>query len=406
MQTFTYSARDNKTGERIKAQIEAEDQQSASKLLVERGLAPLEITADKVSSVGVTRRGRVPAKERVIFSRQLATLVNAGLPLVQSLDTVRKQTKNKNLNSIISRLVSDVEAGSSLSEALAKSPDTFDEVYISLVAAGEASGTLDNSLERLANQQEKDAEVISKVRGALIYPLIVLIVLFAVAGFMTTKVLPEVVSIYSTIPGAQLPFITVAILKISHLTTHYWWITIVVVAAVVFALRRWLKTPSGRHFFDRLKLHMWPIGALMSKLYMARFARTSSTLIGSGVPMIKMLNTTAKAVGNSIITDSINQAADKVKGGKSLGDSLRGDPNFLDLVPNMIYIGEQSGQLENMMSKVADYYERQVDDEIKTVSTIIEPVMMVIVGVIALIIVAAVLLPIYHLAGTNLSAGL
>lgn len=406
MLSYTYTARDTKTGERIKAEIEAENEQAASKLLVERGLAPLEITRTKQSIPGVGFRNRVPAKERVIFSRQLSTLINAGLPLVQSLHTVQSQTKNKNLQSIIAKATGDIEAGSSFADSISKFPTVFDNVYISLVAAGEASGTLDSSLERLATQQEKDAEVIAKVRGAMIYPAIVLLVLFGVATFMTTTVLPQVVSLYKNLPGAKLPFITLAMLDVSHFITHFWWITLILVIGAALSFRRWIHTPSGIHYFDEVKLHMWPFGPLMGKLYMARFARTSSTLIGSGVPMIKMLNTTAQAVGNSLVAASVNQAAEKVKGGKTLSESLKGDPNFTDLVPDMIHIGEQSGQLEEMMSKVAEYYEKEVDNQIKSISTIVEPALMVVVGVLALIIVAAVLMPIYSLAGQNLSQGL
>lgn len=403
MLTYTFTAREVKSGELVKSQIEAENQQSAAKLLVERGLSPLDITASKQAAAGAGFKGRVPAKEKVIFSRQLATLINAGLPLVQSLHSVLAQIKNKNLQSILSKVIGEVEGGSSFADALAKYPTVFDEVYVSLVAAGEASGTLDTSLERLATQQEKDAEVLSKVRGAMTYPIIVLLVLFAIGTFMTVKVLPQVVVVYNTIPGATLPFITVWMLAISHFINHFWWLAIIIVIGAAFFLRHWHRTPAGRYFFDRLKLQMWPIAPLMNKLYMARFARTGSTLIGSGVPMLKMLSTSAQAVGNSLVAASINKAAEKVKGGKNLSDSLKDDPHILELVPNMIHIGEQSGQLEAMLVKVADYYEKEVDNEIKSISTIIEPLMMVLVGSLALIIVAAVLLPIYSLAGKNLS---
>ncbi len=406
MQSYVYTARDTKTGERVRAEIEAENEQIAAKLLVERGLAPLEIVRARQDEAGLSLRSRVPVKDKVIFSRQLATLVNAGLPLVQSLNTIHGQIKNHNLQSIIRKIIADIEGGSSFADALAKYPNVFDDVYVSLIAAGEASGTLDASLERLATQQEKDSEVVSKIRGALIYPIIVLLVLFGVATFMTTTVLPQVVSLYKSLPGAHLPFITVWMLGISHFITRFWWIALLLLIAGAYVLRSWLKTPEGRRFFDQLKLRIWPIAPLMNKLYMSRFARTSSTLVGSGVPMIKMLNTTSEAVGNSIVAASINRAAEEVKGGKALSDALKGDPNFLELVPDMIHIGEQSGQLQEMMAKTADYYEKEVDNQIKSISTIIEPALMIIVGILALIIVAGVLLPIYSLAGKNLSQGL
>ena len=406
MLSYTYTARDSKTGEKISAEIEAEDEHAAARLLVERGLAPLTIEGSKENEPGSGFRSRISSKERVIFSRQLSTLINSGLPLVQSLNTVLRQTKNKNMRSILTKVIAEIEGGSSLTDALSKYPNVFNDVYINLVAAGEASGTLDVSLERMANQLEKDAEILSKVRGAMVYPAIVLLVLFAVATFMSVKVLPQVVNLYKNIPGVTLPFITRLMLGFSHILTKFWWLIIpLVITGVVFFVR-WSKTPDGKKVMDRVKLNAWPVAPLMRKLYMARFARTSSTLIASGVPMIKMLNTTAEAVGNSLIASSVNSAAEKVKGGKTLSESLAGDPYFLELVPDMIRVGEQSGQLESMMGKVADYYEKEVDNEIKAISTIIEPTLMIVVGILALMIVAGVLLPIYSLAGKNLGQGL
>lgn len=403
MLTFTYTALNPATGQKIKADIEADNERSAAKLLIDRGLAPLEINA-KSEHTGKKFRNRVPTKQRVIFSRQLSTLINAGLPLLQSLSTVKEQTKNPVFKDVISRIISDIEAGSSLSVALEHHPNIFNNVYVNLIAAGEASGSLDVALERIASQQEKDAEVLSKVRGALVYPAIVILVLFGILIFMTTTVLPQVAEVYKGIPGAKLPFITVMLMKLSTLITSFWWAALILLVGGAFLLRRYIKTQKGRQFVDLLKITMWPVGPLFMKLYMARFARTGSTLVGSGVPMIKMLNTTAEAVGNTQIAGSIYKAVEQVKGGKPLSASLESDPHFLDLVPDMISIGEQSGSLEAMLGRVADYYEKEVDTQIKAINTIIEPLLMVVVGVVALIIVAAVLLPIYGLAGKNLGA--
>lgn len=344
---------------------------------------------------------RVPAKQRVIFSRQMSTLINAGLPLVQGLSTVQIQTTNKTLKLIISDIIRDVEAGSSLANSLAKYPKVFDKVYVSLVAAGEASGTLDRSMERLATQQEKDSEIVSRVRGALMYPAIVLVVLFAVMIFMTVAVIPQVQNLYNSLPDAKLPLITTILISFSHAFTKLWWLVVLIVIGIVFGARQWISKPAGRETMDSLKMRVWPAGVLMMKLYMARFARTASTLIGAGVPMIQALDTTADAVGNTHLSKAINKAAEQVKGGKSLSASLTGDPNFLPLVPGMINVGEESGALDEMLGRVADYYEKEVDNEIRTISSVIEPVMMIAVGIIALIIVAAVLLPIYSLAGKN-----
>jgi type IV pilus assembly protein PilC len=402
MLTYVYTAREGTTGKRIQAEIEAQDERAAAKILMERGLSPLDIRLKGQNKGARGLLNRITTKQRVIFSRQLSTLINAGLPLVQSLEHVRGQTSNKALQAVISKIITDVEAGSALSEAMGRHPKVFDTVYISLVAAGETSGTLDKSLERLADQQEKDAEIISKVRGAMIYPFIVILVMIGVVTFMLVTVLPQVQSLYEGLPGAQLPIFTRMLIGVSNLIRGYWWLMIILLGIAVFLTTRWARTGPGKEVIDGLKMKAWPVGPLFMKLYMARFARTASTLVGSGVPMLKMLSTTSGAINNVHVAKSINQAAEKVKGGVALSDALAGDPNFLDLVPNMIKIGEQSGSLQDMLGKVADYYEKEVDNQIKAISTLVEPILMVVIGIVALIIVAAVLLPIYSLAGKNL----
>lgn len=401
MLTFRYKARDPATGQLIKAEVQAENEQSASKLIRKEGYVPVEIVAVGGGSKLFERFNKVKTKDKVLFSRQLSTLINAGLPLVQSLRNVGDQTVNKKFKLVINQVIADVEGGSALSAALAKHPVEFNQVYISMVAAGEISGTLDKALERLAMQQEKDAELVSKVRGAMIYPLIVILVMVAVIGFMIVKVLPQVKVIYDGLKGAELPLLTRVLLAISDFTIHYWWVVIGVLGLSAFATSRYARTLGGKRVIDKLKMTAWPVGPLFMKMYMARFARTGTTLVASGVPLIQMLEITGAAVNNVYIGEAIHRAAEKVKGGKALSDSLQNEHTFLPLVPNMIRIGEQSGSLEKMLAKTAEYYEREVDDQVKTLSTIIEPVLMVILGVVAFIIVAAVLLPIYGLAGKS-----
>lgn len=399
MLTFTYQARNAATGEKVKAQVQADNEQAASKLIKEQGLTPISIKLEK--SGGGNRFSRIKSKDKVLFSRQLATLINAGLPLVQSLRSVASQTTNKPLKVIINQIISDVEGGSAFSAALQKYPKVFSRVYISLIEASEASGTLDTGLERLATQQEKDADIVAKVRGAMIYPVIVLLVMMAVVTFMIVKVLPQVQSIYAGLKNVSLPLVTRVLLVISDFVRHEWWIVIILLGLAGFFGSRWARTLGGRTVIDKFKMKGWPIGPLYMKLYMARFARTGTTLVASGVPLIQVLEITADAIDNVHISKSLTGAIEKVKGGKALSDSIDNDPNFLELVPNMIRIGEQSGALETMLAKIADYYEKEVDNEIKTISTIIEPVMMVIMGVIAITIVAAILLPIYGLVNQS-----
>lgn len=402
MLSYKYTARDPATGEYVKANVQAESETAAARLIRKEGLVAIDISLDEKGTSGLSGRfNRVKTKDKVLFSRQLSTLINAGLPLVQSLRSVSGQTTSKPLKVVLAKVIADVEAGLTLSVAMSKHHQVFNQVYISLIAAGEASGTLDKALERLAIQQEKDADLISKVRGAMVYPVIVLLVMFGVLGFMIIKVLPQVQTLYEDLPGANLPLVTTVMLAISNFIIHQWWIVLIVLGVGAFFMTRWARTLGGKRVIDKWKMHAWPVGPLFMKMYMARFARTGTTLVASGVPLLQVLQITGNAINNIHIQESINKAADKVKGGRALSESIKNDPNFLELVPNMISIGEQSGSLEAMMAKIAEYYEKEVDDEIKSISTIIEPVLMVILGVVAFIIVAAVLLPIYGLAGQS-----
>jgi type IV pilus assembly protein PilC len=402
MLVFKYTAKDPTSGQKINAEVQADSEQAAAKLIQQQGLAPLEIVPKDASSGGIKKRlNKVKAKDKILFSRQLSTLINAGLPLLQSLRNVGNQMTNKQLQYVISQIISDVEGGSSFSKALSRHPDVFNNIYISLVEAGEASGTLDASLMRLADQQEKDADIISKVRGAMIYPIVVLVVMVGVVTFMLVAVLPEVRELYEGLPDVELPLLTRVLLALSDFVTAYWWLFLVFIGVVIFFTAKWARSLGGKRIIDKAKMRAWPMGRLFMKVYMARFARTGTTLVASGVPLIQMLEITASSVNNVHIEKSIQNAIVKVRGGKALSDTIEHDPNFLDLVPNMIRIGEQSGSMEEMLEKAATYYEKEVDNEIKTISTIIEPVLMIVLGVVALTIVGAILLPIYGLVGTE-----
>lgn len=403
MLTYQYSARNPQTGELVKSVVQADSESAAAKLLKQQGLVATNIA---VESKGFRfGSAKVKAKDRVLFSRQLSTLINAGLPLLQALRSVASQTSEKNLRVILGQIIGDIEGGSTLAGSMAKHPKVFNQVYIALVSAGESSGTLDKALERLAVQQEKDADLNAKIKGAMIYPIVVLCVMVAVVGFMVIKVLPQVKVMYTSMPGANLPLITKVLLAVSDFTVKFWLVELIVIGILVFLTTKWARTGPGKEVVDRWKMHAWPIGGLFMKVYMARFTRTGETLVASGVPLLQVLGITSRAVDNVHIERAIMRAADKVKAGKSLADSITNDTNFLPLVPNMIRIGEESGSLEDMMAKVADYYEKEVDNEVKNISTIIEPVMMIMLGVVAFIIVAAVLLPIYGLAGQTDSIG-
>lgn len=400
MLTFIYTARDQTTNKKVTSTVQAESQAEAAKLLMSRNLIPLDIKAEGEGSGALSFfKDRVKVKDKVIFTRQLSTLLNAGLPLTKALHMVQEQTQSKYLKKIAQEVISRVEGGSTLADAFKRHKE-FNELFIALVAAGEVSGTLDTALDRIANQQEKDAEIMGKIKGAMMYPIIVLVVMLGVVIFMMMTLLPQVEMLYSD-TGQALPFLTQLLLDIVNLVKQFWYIVPIVIGLLIFFGSKWARSGPGKQVIDRLKMRAPLVGPLFMKMYMARFSRTGATLIASGVPLLQVLEITASAVNNVHIGKSIRHAMDKVKGGKSLATTLEGDPNFLDLVPSMLSIGEKSGSTEKMMTKTADYFEKEVDDQIKSISTIIEPLMMVIMGVVALGIVGAVLLPVYTISGES-----
>jgi len=394
---YTYEARDRASNKLVKASLQAESESSAAQLLVKQGFVPLSIK-EQIGDGSFLERltGRITTKDRVVFTRQLATLIGAGLPLSQSLHTAMEQTNNKRLQAVVQEIVTDVEGGKSLSLAFAKHPQVFDGVFISLISAGELSGTLDDSLQRVATQQEKDAATMSKIKGALTYPIIVLFVIGGVLAFMLFTVVPQVEKLYEDL-GKQLPFLTQIMVSAADFLATFWWLVLIGVGVGVYFLLQYLKTDSGIRVKDTFKIKVPIFGTMIRKLYMARFTRTGQTLLATGVSMLDMLKISSTAVNNSIIAESIDRAAEKVKGGKALSAALEPEEIIMTLVPQMIKIGEQSGRIDEMMGRVAQVYEDELDEQIKTISTAIEPILMVVLAVVAGGMVGAILLPIYGL---------
>lgn len=400
MKKFNYQAKDNSTNKVVRATVQADSENAAAKLLIAQGFTPLDIQEiDENGSLIGRLTNRITTKDKIVFTRQLATLIGAGLPLSQSLHTVLEQTDNKRLQGVVEDIVASVEGGKSLSEAFSKHPDVFDNVFLALIAAGEVSGTLDESLIRIAAQQEKDANTMSKIRGALTYPIIVLFVIFGVMAFMLFTVVPQVEKLYHDLKKT-LPFLTQIMVSTADFFAHFWWLVIILVGVGAYFFVQYLKTEGGIKFKDTFKLNVPLFGPMFRKLYMARFARTGQTLLTTGVAMLDMLRITSGSVNNSIVSKSIDRAAEKVKGGKALSAALQPEDYILPLVPQMIKIGEQSGKIDDMMGKTAQVYEDELDEEIKAISTAIEPILMVILAVVAGGMVGAILLPIYSLVNT------
>ena len=400
MKKFNYQAKDTATNKIVRATVQADSESAAAKLLIAQGFTPLDIQETNEEASFFRRlTNRITTKDKVVFTRQLATLIGAGLPLSQSLRTVLEQTDNKRLQGVVEDIITSVEGGKSLSESFGRHPDVFDSVFLALITAGEASGTLDESLVRIANQQEKDAATMSKIRGALTYPIIVLVVIFAVMAFMLFTVVPQVENLYIDL-RQELPFLTQIMVAVANFLAQFWWLAIILVGIGVYFFLQYLKTENGIRMKDTVKLNVPIFGKMFRKLYMARFARTGQTLLSTGVAMLDMLRITSGAVNNSIVAKSIDRAAEKVKGGKALSVALQPEDYILPLVPQMIKIGEQSGKIDEMLGKAAQVYEDELDEEIRAISTSIEPILMVILAVVAGGMVAAILLPIYQLVNT------
>ena len=398
MRRYKYKAKDKSTGKELKGVIQAENEQTAGHLLIDQGYLPLSVSEEKGGFLG--RQNHVTTKDRITFTRQLATLIGAGLPLASSLRTVSEQTQSKAMKTIVEEILVNVEAGKTLYESFAKHPEVFNGVYLSLIKAGEASGTLDIALKRLADQEEKDAAMMSKIRGALVYPAIIFVVIIAVLAFMMIMVVPQVKGLYEDM-GEELPGLTQFLVNISDFFGQFWWLVLIVVVAIVAAI--WYavkKTPAGRKVADSFKIHVPIFGGLFRKLYVSRFARTAEMMLATGVPMLDSIKIAIDATSNVVIEAEYNKALDIIKGGKPLSEALKDREYMLPLVPQMASIGEESGKIDEMLGKAAQVYENELDEQINNISTMIEPILMVIMAGLIGVVIGGTLLPIYSLVNS------
>lgn len=396
MRRFKYTAKDNKSGKTVKGSIQAESERLAGKLLLDRGFSPIKVKEEVIGSGLQKITNRITIKDKIVWTRQFATLIGSGLPISSALNTVGEQTQNKILRAATEDILSMVESGRSLASALEKYPEIFSKVYRSLVAAGEVSGTLDDSLKRLALQLEKDAATMSRVRGAMVYPAIVLAVMIFVMLFMVLSVVPQVQTLYNDL-GQTLPWTTQILVWFTNFLLKWWWVVLILLIAVVYLLWHYFRTKKGIRFKDTFKLNVPLFSKLTRKLYMSRFARTTQILLATGVSMLDVLKIAGESVNNVIVKEEIDDAANKVKGGTKLSTALKDKQYILPLIPQMISVGEQSGKIDEMLGKAAQVYEDELEEEVRNLSTMIEPILMVILAIMAAGLIVAVLLPIYQL---------
>ncbi|MBR3256118.1 type II secretion system F family protein [Candidatus Saccharibacteria bacterium] len=398
MKRFNYKAKEKETGKLVKGSIQAETESIAGRLLIDQGFIPQSVTEEGTGFFG--NKSRVTTKDRIMFTRQLSTLIGAGLPLAISLRTVSEQTQSKAMKAVVEEILANVEAGKTLFDSFSQYPDTFNGVYLALIKAGEVSGTLDLALKRLADQEEKDAAMMSKIRGALVYPAIILIVIIAVLAFMMVMVVPQVKSLYEDM-GEELPELTQLLVNLSDFFGNFWWLVLIIIGAVGggvwYAVKR---TTAGRHAADNFKLHVPIFGGLFRKLYVSRFARTAEMMLATGVPMLESVRIAINATNNVVVEEEYSKALEPIKGGKALSESIKERNYMLPLVPQMASIGEESGKIDEMLGKAAQVYENELDEQINSISTMIEPILMVIMAGLIGVVIGGTLLPIYSLVNS------
>ena len=396
---FSYIAttKDNKTAQ---GTLEAADREAALSTLTRQGLHPVVVKAGGTQTTTKKHFGdRVRLRDLVIFTRQLSTMVSAGVPLTRALNTLMNQTDNKYFKTVIAGINKDVEGGQPLSDAFAKYPHVFSEVYVNMARAGEAGGILDEILKRLAAQIEKDATIRKKIKGAMMYPSVILsITVVAFFGIMIF-LMPKIGKIVQDLagPDTQLPIYTRVLLGLSSFMQHNAIFIIIVGAAGVFFFRRYIKTPKGKLQFHRFLLKVPVLKTIIIKVAVARFARTFAALMSAGVGVIDALEVTGGAIGNKVIAAELADAAKEVKNGKQLSEPLSKSKHFPPIVSEMLAVGEETGQIDTILVKVADFYDEEVDTLIDGLSSIIEPLLIVVLGSVVGIIAASVMGPITSL---------
>ena len=403
MASFSYVAT-NKSGDVIQGNIEASDRPGALSALTKQGLSPLSIDSlEKKGLASISFGGgkkKVKTDYIVMFTRQMSAMVSAGVPLLRALSSQHDHTDSPALKAVLGDIIKDVQSGMQLADALSKHPATFNDVYVNMVRAGEAGGILDDILRRLAIQQEKSAGIRKKIKGAMTYPLVLLVITIMAFLVLMVFVIPQIGEMIKGFGGedAELPALTQVMLSISGFLTTKGYLLIPVLIAIVYFLRRWLNTTAGKHTFHRLVLKIPAISSIIQKVAVARFARTFSALMGSGAAVLESLEVTSHSVGNVVYEEALLKAAKEVENGKNLSTIIEKTGLFPPIVSQMLAVGEETGQTDVVLVKVADFYEEEVDVAIDSIGSIIEPVMIVLMGGMVGLIAASVMMPIAGLS--------
>lgn len=401
MPVFSYTFKDA-TGGLQKGTAEAETEAVLRKRFEEQGFTITEVTVIKGGKKRARSYGKVKLANLAVFCRQFSTMVDAGVSLVRSLDVLSRQTQDPKLKKILMDLGERVEGGESLSRAMQRHPKTFNNLFIGLIRAGEVGGVLEETLQRLAHFLEKDVELRRKVKSALTYPILVMIAAIGIVTFLVTWVVPQFASLFVDIglKEDEFPAPTQFLIDLSRLFTQNWWILLISIASILVAWKLFVGTRFGRRTADRVKLKIPVFGKLHHKICMARFSRTLGTLLTSGVPILQAMETVAGTVGNTIMSDAVMEARAKIREGDRIGDPLEASRLFPPMVVHMIGVGEESGSLDFMLQKIADFYEAEVEATLQSLTAALEPVLIVMLGFIVGFIVISMFLPLIKVIET------
>ena len=392
---FTWEGVD-RHGKRVKGEMSGQNDALIKAQLRRQGVNPLKVKKKSKPLFGESS-GKITTKDITVFSRQLATMMSSGVPLVQSFEIVGRGHENKAMQQLIMGIKADVEAGGSLNEALSKHPRQFNELYINLVVAGEHAGILEEILHKLATYMEKTEALKSKIKGAMFYPLAVVVVAFVITCILMIFVIPQFQELFSGF-GADLPALTQFVVNMSKWFQSYWWVLIGVVVGAVFAIREIMKRSlKFAHFVDRALLKFPVLGDILNKSAIARFARTLATMFAAGTPLVEAMTSVAGACGNIVYYEAVMKMRDEIATGTQMQAAMRDVNLFPNMVVQMVAIGEESGALDSMLSKVADWYEQEVDDAVDSLTSLLEPLIMAVLGVLIGGLVIAMYLPIFKM---------
>jgi type IV pilus assembly protein PilC len=396
MPSFTYVARDSATGREIRNSVDASTESNAVAALLNRNLMVVSIQ-EKMSKKGKTAGGKVPMSDLVMFTRQLATMVDAGLAMVQSLQALADQTENKVTRDMIKDITARVEGGDSFSDALQKHPKVFNRLYFSMVSAGERGGLLAEIMSRLATYLENTSRLRKKVKSAMMYPCVVTVVAIGITIFLLVKVVPVFGGIYTSM-GGKLPTPTQYLVNVSDLLQHYFIIFIGGAVGIVWGWLYYIKTPNGRAFWDARRIKLPVFGHIAHKICLARFARTMASLVRSGVPILEVLAIVQNTVGNVVMEAAIKVAATDIERGEGISNALGKHPVFPTMIVRMLSAGEQTGKIDSMLERVADFLDEEIETILNGLTSLIEPILIVFLGVVVGGIVICMFLPIFKLS--------